>query len=366
MSLALQFCRQKSLLMLYWFHHSFGINILQYITVRAGLAFFIGLLFTLFLMPRFIAWAQRSAKVQPINEYVSAHQGKAKTPTMGGIVFITSTILSSLLTVNIMNPFAIGGLLTLVFYGYIGFTDDWGKIRGGDNLAGLSARAKLTLQLVFGLAIGIFLIYVAKLDTGFYLPFVKSSLFDMGLFSIGFWVLVIIATSNAVNLTDGLDGLATVPSIFALLSLSVIVYIVGNASLAHYLIMPKIPAGEVVVIASALVGSLVGFLWFNCHPAQVFMGDSGSLTLGAFIAYMAIIGKSEILLILIGFIFVIETVSVILQVGSYKLRKKRVFLMAPIHHHFEMKQWAENKIIVRFWIIALLSNILALITLKIR
>ncbi|MGZ5208119.1 MAG: phospho-N-acetylmuramoyl-pentapeptide-transferase [Sulfuricurvum sp.] len=352
--------------MLYWFHQSFGINILQYITVRAGFAFFIGLFLTLFFMPRFIAWAQRSCKVQPINEYVSAHQGKAKTPTMGGIVFIISTVISSLLTVNIMNPFAIGGLLTLVFYGYIGFTDDWGKIRGGDNLAGLSARAKLSLQLVFGLAIGIFLIYVAKLETGFYVPFVKSSLFDMGIFSVALWALVMIATSNAVNLTDGLDGLATVPSVFALLSLSAIVYIVGNASLAHYLLMPKIPAGEMVVVASALIGSLIAFLWFNCHPAEVFMGDSGSLTIGAFIAYMAIIGKSEILLILIGFIFVIETVSVILQVGSYKLRKKRVFLMAPIHHHFEMKQWAENKIIVRFWIIALLSNILALITLKIR
>jgi phospho-N-acetylmuramoyl-pentapeptide-transferase len=352
--------------MLYWFHQHIGINILQYITVRAGLAFFIGLLLTLFFMPRFIAWAQRSAKVQPINEYVSAHQSKAKTPTMGGIVFIASTVIASLLTVNIMNPFAIGGLLTLVFYGYIGFTDDWGKIRGSNNLSGLSAKSKLALQLVFGLAIGAFLIYFAKLETGFYVPFVKSSLFDMGYFSIGFWVLVIIATSNAVNLTDGLDGLATVPSVFALLSLSVIVYVVGNAALSHYLLMPKIPAGEVVVIAAALIGSLVGFLWFNCHPAQVFMGDSGSLTLGAFIAYMAIIGKSEILLILIGFIFVIETVSVILQVGSYKLRKKRVFLMAPIHHHFEMKQWAENKIIVRFWIIAMLSNILALITMKIR
>ena len=352
--------------MLYWFHHSLGINLFQYITVRAGIAFFIGLLLTLFFMPRFIAWAQRSARVQPINEYVSAHQGKAKTPTMGGIVFVASTVIASLLTINILNPYAIGGLLTLVFYSYIGFTDDWGKIRGDNNLAGLTARSKLLLQLVFGLAIGLFLIYVAKLETGFYLPFVKSSLFDMGYFSIFFWVLVIIATSNAVNLTDGLDGLATVPSIFALLSLSVIVYVVGNAALSHYLLMPKIPAGEVVVIAAALIGSLVGFLWFNCHPAQVFMGDSGSLTLGAFIAYMAIIGKSEILLILVGLIFVIETVSVILQVGSYKLRKKRVFLMAPIHHHFEMKQWAENKIIVRFWIIALLSNILALITLKIR
>ncbi len=352
--------------MLYWFYQTLGINLLQYITVRAGVAFFIGLFLTLFLMPRFIAWAQRSARVQPINEYVSAHQGKAKTPTMGGIVFVTATIIASLFTTNLLNPFVIGALLTLVFYAYIGFTDDWGKIRGGHNLAGLSARAKMALQLVFGLAIGAFLIYYAKLDTGFYVPFIKASLFDMGWFSIAFWVLVIIATSNAVNLTDGLDGLATVPSIFALLSLSVIVYIVGNAALAHYLLMPKIPAGEVVIIAAALMGSLLGFLWFNCHPAQVFMGDSGSLTLGAFIAYMAIIGKSEVLLILIGLIFVIETVSVILQVGSYKLRKKRVFLMAPIHHHFEMKQWAENKIIVRFWIISLLSNILALITLKIR
>jgi len=352
--------------MLHWLYTTFGINLFQYITLRAGIAFFIGLFLTMFLMPRFIAWAQRSARVQPINEYVSAHQGKAKTPTMGGIVFSFSTIIASLLTVNIVNPYVIGGLLTLVFYSYIGFTDDWGKIRGGHNLAGLSARSKMFLQIFFGLGIGIFLILVAKLETGFYVPFVKASLFDMGDFSIAFWVLVIIATSNAVNLTDGLDGLATVPSIFALLSLSVIVYIVGNAALAHYLLMPKIPAGEVVIIAMALIGSLLGFLWFNCHPAQVFMGDSGSLTLGAFIAYMAIISKSEILLILIGLIFVIETVSVIVQVGSFKLRQKRVFLMAPIHHHFELKQWAENKIIVRFWIIALLSNILAIITLKIR
>ncbi|MDP1784191.1 MAG: phospho-N-acetylmuramoyl-pentapeptide-transferase [Sulfuricurvum sp.] len=352
--------------MLHWLYQTFGFNLFQYITLRAGVAFFIGLFLTLFLMPRFISWAQRSARVQPINEYVSAHQGKAKTPTMGGIVFIFSTIIASLLTVNIANPYVIGGLLTLLFYAYIGFTDDWGKIRGGHNLAGLSPRSKMFLQLFFGLGIGVFLITVAKLETGFYLPFVKTSLFDMGNFSIAFWVLVIIATSNAVNLTDGLDGLATVPSIFALLSLSIIVYIVGNAALAHYLLMPKIPAGEVVIIALALIGSLLGFLWFNCHPAQVFMGDSGSLSIGAFIAYMAIISKSEILLILIGLIFVIETISVIVQVGSFKLRKKRVFLMAPIHHHFELKQWAENKIIVRFWIIALLSNILAIITLKIR
>lgn len=352
--------------MLYWLYQTFDINILQYITVRAGVSFFLGLLFTLFLMPKFIRWAQNSARVQPINEYVSAHQSKAKTPTMGGIVFIASTIFASLLTAHLANYFVVGALLTLIFYAFIGFTDDYGKIKGSNNLAGLKARTKMALQILFGLAIGIFLIKFAKLETGFYVPFLKNSLFDMGIFAVGFWVLVIIATSNAVNLTDGLDGLATVPSIFALLSLSIIVYIVGNAALAHYLLMPKIPAGEVAIIATALMGSLLGFLWFNCHPAQVFMGDSGSLTIGAFIAYMAIISKSEILLILIGLIFVIETVSVILQVGSYKIRKKRVFLMAPIHHHFEMKQWAENKIIVRFWIISLLSNILALITLKIR
>jgi phospho-N-acetylmuramoyl-pentapeptide-transferase len=203
-------------------------------------------------------------------------------------------------------------------------------------------------------------------NTDFYIPFVKHPLFDMGQFCILLWVVVIIAASNAVNLTDGLDGLATVPSLAALTSLGVIIYITGHAKLSAYLLMPNFAVGEVAVVVSALIGALSGFLWYNCHPAEVFMGDSGSLTIGAFLGYLAIISKSEILLILIGSIFVIETLSVILQVGSYRLRQKRVFLMAPIHHHFEMKNWAENKIIVRFWIIAILSNIIALITLKIR
>lgn len=188
----------------------------------------------------------------------------------------------------------------------------------------------------------------------------------MGMFAIILWVLVIIASSNAVNLTDGLDGLATVPSLAALASFSMIIYITGHAQFSTYLLMPSFDVGEVAIIAAALMGSLTGFLWYNCHPAEVFMGDSGSLTIGAFLGYLAIISKSEILLLLIGSIFVIETLSVILQIGSYKLRKKRVFLMAPIHHHFEMKNWAENKIIVRFWIISILSNIVALISLKIR
>ncbi len=189
----------------------------------------------------------------------------------------------------------------------------------------------------------------------------------MGIFAIPFWTLVFLATTNAVNITDGLDGLATVPSIFALITLSIIVYITGHSVLSKYLLLPNINGvGEVTVLASSLAGALFGFLWYNCYPAEVFMGDTGSLSIGGVVAYMAILVKSELLLVLIGFIFVIETVSVILQVGSYKVRRKRIFLMAPIHHHFEMKQWAENKIIVRFWMVAFVSNILALITLKIR
>jgi len=223
------------------------------------------------------------------------------------------------------------------------------------------------LLIVVAVIVSSLLIFVAHFPTTFYVPFIKTPLFDMGYFAIAFWTLVIIATSNAVNLTDGLDGLATVPTIIALGSVGIIVYITGNAIFAKYLLLPNIKGvGEMAIVASALAGGLLGFLWFNCYPAEIFMGDTGSLAIGAFLGYMAILGKSEVLLILIGIIFVIETISVILQVGSYKLRNKRVFLMAPIHHHFEMKNWAENKIIVRFWMISFIANLLALITLKIR
>ncbi|MEA1920806.1 MAG: phospho-N-acetylmuramoyl-pentapeptide-transferase [Campylobacterota bacterium] len=352
--------------MLYYLYSYFDINLLQYITVRAGIAFFIALLITLFVMPLFIRWAIRSSSHQPINEYVPAHKEKAKTPTMGGIVFIGATVIASLLTIKFDNLFAVGGVLTLLLFALIGFFDDWGKIKNQANLAGLSARGKLAMQIGASLLVTFFLYYIASFNSELYLPFMKNPLFDMHIGAIFFWALVIIATSNAVNLTDGLDGLATVPSIAALISLSAIIYIIGHAGFSKYLLMPNFPVGEAVIVGAALVGALVGFLWFNSHPAEVFMGDSGSLTIGAFIAYMAIVGKSEVLLLLIGSIFVIETVSVILQIGSYKIRKKRIFLMAPIHHHFEMKNWAENKIIVRFWIIAMLSNLLALISLKIR
>jgi len=353
--------------LLYWLHNFLDINILGYITIRAGVSFFIALFFTLFILPKFIRWAQRTSSVQPINDWApDRHKEKASTPTMGGIVFISATILASLLTIKFSNPYAIGALLTLVLFSLIGFQDDYAKIKKNENLAGLKARTKLLLQILSALAVSAYLCLYADFNTDLYVPFMKSPVLDMGVFSIVLWILVIISTSNAVNLTDGLDGLATVPSIVALASFSIIIYITGNATISAYLLMPNFDVGEVAIIASALMGALTGFLWHNCHPAEVFMGDSGSLTIGAFLGYLAIISKSEILLLLIGSIFVIETLSVILQVGSYKLRKKRVFLMAPIHHHFEMKNWAENKIIVRFWIVAILSNLLALISLKIR
>jgi len=353
--------------LLYWLSEILNINILGYITIRAGIAFFLALFFTFLLMPRFIKWAQRTSNVQPINELApDNHKAKTSTPTMGGIVFIFATILASLISINFSNVYAVGSILTLALFALIGFQDDFAKIRKNENLAGLKARTKLLFQIISALIITSFLYFYANFNSDLYIPFIKNPIFDMGIYAIILWVLVIIATSNAVNLTDGLDGLATVPSIVALTTFSIIIYITGNIKISSYLLMPHINIGEVAIVASALIGALTGFLWYNCHPAEVFMGDSGSLTIGAFLGYLAVISKSEILLLLIGSIFVIETLSVILQVGSFKLRKKRVFLMAPIHHHFEMKNWAENKIIVRFWIISILSNIVALISLKIR
>jgi len=352
--------------MLYYIYKFFDINLFQYITVRAGFAFFISFALTMYLIPKYIRWAKAKKANQPINKWVKAHESKAHTPTMGGAVFIFSTVVAALLTVNLTNLYVIGGLVALVGFAAVGMKDDLGKILSGDNLEGLSAKAKMALLIIISSVVSVLLIY-SNFPTTFYVPFVKSPLFDMGYFSIAFWVLVMIAASNAVNLTDGLDGLATVPTVIALSTLGVIVYIVGHAIFSQYLLLPNIKGvGEVVIIASALAGGLLGFLWYNSYPAEIFMGDTGSLSIGGFLAYMAILGKSEVLLILIGVIFVIETLSVMLQVGSYKLRKKRIFLMAPIHHHFEMKKWPENKIIVRFWMISLLANLVALITLKIR
>jgi len=353
--------------MLYWFYRHLDINIFQYLTVRAGIGFFISFLLTIYLIPKFIEWAKSKNASQPIYELApESHQAKSNTPTMGGIVFLASSLFAMFLTVKLNNIFVIGGILTIITFGFIGIKDDLSKIFSNKNSDGLSAKQKLILQFTFAFIISTIL-FLSNMNTELYIPFYKHSLFNMGVFSIFFWALVIVASSNAVNLTDGLDGLATVPSVFALGTLSILVYITGNVVLSGYLLLPTTSnVGEIMVIGVSLAGSLIGFLWYNCHPAEIFMGDSGSLTVGAFIGYMSIVAHSEILLILIGFVFVMETMSVILQVGSYKTRKKRIFLMAPIHHHFEMKGWHENKVIVRFWIIALMTNLLALATLKIR
>ena len=352
--------------MLYELSHLLDINLFGYISVRAGLAFMLAFMLTLFAMPKYLAWAISKNAQQPISKYVPSHEDKRHTPTMGGLVFLTATLMAAFLTTDLSNPYIIAALITLIGFGLVGLKDDIGKVLAGDNLEGLTPRGKMFLQaLVAFLATGI-LIYTG-FPTEFYVPFLKTPLFDLGYAAIPFWVLVFLATTNAVNLTDGLDGLATVPSIIALSTLGVIVYVTGHAIFSSYILVPNIKGvGEVMILAAALSGGLLGFLWYNAYPAEVFMGDTGSLAIGGFIAYLAILGKAEVLLVLIGIIFVIETVSVILQVGSFKLRQKRIFKMAPIHHHFELKGWAENKIIVRFWMISFIANILALISFKFR
>lgn len=352
--------------MLYELSQLLDINLFGYISVRAGIAFFIAFILTILIMPKYLAWAISKNANQPISKYVPAHEGKSKTPTMGGAIFLVATLIAALISVDLTNPYILGGIITLLGFGLVGFKDDLGKVLTGDNLEGLTPRGKMILQTLVAIVVTGILIYVG-FPTEFYVPFLKTPLFDLGYAAIPFWVLVFLATTNAVNLTDGLDGLATVPSIIALFSLGVIVYVTGHAIFSNYMLVPNIKGvGELMILASALSGGLLGFLWYNAYPAEVFMGDTGSLALGGFLAYLAILGKSEVLLILIGIIFVIETISVILQVGSFKLREKRIFLMAPIHHHFELKGWAENKIIVRFWMIAFIANILALISFKFR
>ncbi|BEG57641.1 Phospho-N-acetylmuramoyl-pentapeptide-transferase MraY [Helicobacter sp. NHP21005] len=353
--------------MLYYFYPFLHINLFQYITFRSGLAFFLSFFGCVLVMPRFIAWAKAKKANQPISVYIP-HQNKKDTPTMGGVVFIATTLIASLLTARLDNLFVLLGLVTLVGFGLIGVQDDYTKISRKSN-AGITSRYKFGMLALLSFFITLALAGLVQVKS-LYFPFLKHPIFSFeghAFLLIGFWMLVFLSTSNAVNLTDGLDGLATVPSICVIVSLSVFIYVVGNAEFSKYLLYPKVShSGEVMVVAMALVGALLGFLWFNSFPAEVFMGDSGSLSIGGFIAYMAIITNNEILLILMGSVFVLEAGSVILQVTSYKTRKKRIFRMAPLHHHFESKGWPENKIILRFWIIALLSNIVALLSLKVR
>ena len=351
--------------MLYFLYEHFHINIFKYISVRAIFAFFTAFILTLWLLPKFIKWA-KGKTTQPIYDLAPEnHQIKGKTPSMGGVVFILSAFIASILSVK-FNFYVLITFVTMLGFMAIGMIDDLGKILNKNNQAGLSAKSKFLLQVLAALIISTTL-YFHHFDTNFYIPFYKYPLFDMKFFAIFFWSFVIVGMSNAVNLTDGLDGLATVPSIFALFTLSIFLYLMGNMIFSHYLFLPfEKGVGEVVIVATALIGALLGFLWYNANPAQVFMGDSGSLSIGAIIALLAILSKSEILLIFIGFIFILETISVILQVTSFKTTGKRIFLMAPIHHHFEKLNWGENKITIRFWIIAFIMNLIAILSIKIR
>ncbi|KIM04991.1 MAG: phospho-N-acetylmuramoyl-pentapeptide-transferase [Sulfurovum sp. AS07-7] len=352
--------------MLYLLSQFLSFKLFSYITVRVGIAFFLSLSLALFLMPRYIRWATAKKANQPINKFVPAHEGKKHTPTMGGAIFVFSAVIATLIAGNFTNIYLVGGLITIIGFAFVGFKDDYGKVVSGNNLEGLTPKGKMGLLILISLIV-VGLLYYKNFPTTFYIPFLKTPLFDMNYVAIPFWVLVFLATTNAVNLTDGLDGLATVPSSIALTTLGFIIYATGHAEISKYLLIPHITdVGEVSILIGAYIGALIGFLYYNCYPAEIFMGDTGSLATGGFIAYLAILAKSEVLLILIGAVFVAETLSVILQIGSYKLRGQRVFLMAPIHHHFELKKWAENKIIVRFWMVAFLTNVLALITLKFR
>jgi len=263
--------------MLYQLSQFLDINLFGYISVRAGFAFFIAFMLTLLIMPKYLAWAISKKANQPISKYVPAHEAKRHTPTMGGAVFLVSTIIAALLTVDLSNIYIWGGLITLLGFGLVGFQDDLGKIISGDNLEGLTARGKMGLLAVIAAVITGLLLY-AGFPTEFYVPFLKTPLFDMGYFAVPFWVLVFLATTNAVNLTDGLDGLATVPSVIALFSLGAIIYVTGHAIFSQYLLVPNIKGvGEMTVLVTALAGGLLGFLWYNCYPAEVFMGDTGSL-----------------------------------------------------------------------------------------
>ncbi len=341
-------------------------NVFQYITFRAIYATVTALAISFLVGPYFI----RKLKTMQVSEVIGedspeSHQQKEGTPTMGGVLIIFTVSLSVILWGNFSSIYTWILLFVLLGMGAIGFVDDYGKLSrtGGKEM---SARLKMFLQIVVG-SLAVVYMYSDGFDTTVWLPFFKDLTFNLGVFYIPFAVLVIVGASNAVNLTDGLDGLAIGPMVIAAGTYMLFAYITGHATLADYLNVAYIPgAGELSVFAGAMVGASLGFLWFNTYPASVFMGDIGSLSLGGALGTIAVMTKHEIVLILVGGIFVAEALSVIFQVGSFKLRGKRVFAMAPIHHHFELKGWAEPKIIVRFWIIAIILSLIAISTLKLR
>jgi phospho-N-acetylmuramoyl-pentapeptide-transferase len=343
------------------------LNVFRYITFRSFIAFFSSFVLCWWWGPYFIESMSRLQMGQSIRtDGPQSHFKKAGTPTMGGGLMILSILVPSLLWVDLMNPLVIGTLTVTLGFGLVGYVDDFLKV-AKKNHKGLPGKLRLFLE--FGISAGVIAVLIGFFDfsTIVPVPFLKTVHTDIGWWYVPFASVVIVGAANAVNLTDGLDGLAIMPVIVAAATLSVFAYVTGQAHISTYLQIPFVSgAAELVPVGAMVVASGLGFLWFNSYPAQVFMGDVGSLSLGGFLGTMAVITHNEFLLVVLGGVFVVEAMSVIIQVASFKLTGKRIFKMAPIHHHFELKGLDETKIIARFWIVAILLAVLSLSTLKLR
>ena len=345
-------------------------NLFRYITFRTGGAILTALVISFMIAPTMIKWLKsKQGSASNVRQYLEeAHAKKAGTPTMGGLMILISVVISTLLWADVTNPYVWIVLFVTVGYGLIGFADDYLKLTK-KNSKGVSGKAKLAGQIIIGGLAGLAItnLLPASISHNVAVPFLKNFTIYLGFLFIPWTILVMVGASNAVNITDGLDGLAIVPIAIAAACFGLIVYLRGNAIYAQYLQIPFVPkSGELAILCGALVGASIGFLWYNAPPAQVFMGDTGSLSIGGLLGAVAIIAKHEVVLAIVGGLFVIETVSVILQVASFKLRGKRIFLMAPLHHHFEKKGWSESTIVIRFWIIAVIAALIGLSTLKLR
>ena len=343
-------------------------NVFKYITFRMICGAITSFILVYFLMPFFIRYMRKKQFGQIIRDEGPAHHKvKTGTPTMGGIIIVSAIILSTLFWCNPSNYLIWIVIFILFSFSFIGFLDDFLKIKRKKNL-GLRAREKILAQLLIVCVFYLILFKIFNFPTNLNFPFFKKLIVDIGGFYLIFSMLVILGSSNAMNLTDGLDGLAIVPFIVVAGVYSILSYVAGHIKFANYLYLPYIPqAGELAIFCAILVGAGLGFLWYNAYPAEIFMGDVGSLALGASLGAIAIMIKQEFLLIIAGGLFVLEAISVILQVGYFKITKgKRIFKMAPLHHHFELKGWPENKVVVRFWIISIICGLIALSTLKIR
>ena len=350
--------------------HKFSVfNVFSYLTFRAIVGLLTALVIALWMGPHLIAYLQKMQIGQVVrSEGPESHFSKRGTPTMGGLLILFSITVSVLLWARLDNPYVWCVLFVLIGYGVVGFVDDYRKVVRKDT-RGLIARWKYFWQSVIALVMA-FAMYSIGKDTSatqLVVPFFKDVMPQLGMLYILLAYFVVVGTSNAVNLTDGLDGLAIMPTVFVAAGFALVAWATGNVNFASYLHIPFLPhAGELVIVCTAIVGAGLGFLWFNTYPAQVFMGDVGSLALGGALGTIAVLLRQEFLLVIMGGVFVVETLSVILQVGSFKLRGQRIFRMAPIHHHYELKGWPEPRVIVRFWIISLMLVLIGLATLKVR